>query len=88
MTELGRLYGLSSHEVGRLLKAWGLRTASGKPSDLAHTLDLVQMRESQKHATTLFYVWAKEDLEPYFHRNGIKPLPAEPASTENKEVQP
>jgi hypothetical protein len=36
MKEIGRLFGVTSHVIGRKLKKLGLRTDEGKPSRKAH----------------------------------------------------
>jgi len=33
--QLGRKYGVGSHQVGKWLVEWGLRSKNGRPSDLA-----------------------------------------------------
>lgn len=47
LTELGRLYGVSSHVVGRWLKNLGLRTESGQPSNQAFADGFVSQRPSR-----------------------------------------
>ncbi len=44
MKEIGKLYGTTSHQVGRKLKEIGLRTPEGKPSVRAFSLGLVDRR--------------------------------------------
>jgi hypothetical protein len=56
LTELGRLYGVSSHVVGRWLKGLGLRTENGRPSPEAHAQGYVAQRPS-RHPGTYFWIW-------------------------------
>ena len=56
LTELGRLYGVSSHVVGRWLKGLGLRTEDGRPSEKAFSEDYVSRRPS-RHPGTYFWIW-------------------------------
>ena len=56
LTELGRLYGVSSHVVGRWLKGLGLRTECGRPSREAFAQGYVTQRPS-RHPGTYFWIW-------------------------------
>jgi hypothetical protein len=56
LTELGRLYGVSSHVVGRWLKGLGLRTTDGRPSAEAFGQGYVAQRPSRQPGT-YFWVW-------------------------------
>lgn len=56
VTELGRHYGMSSHQVGRWLKNLGLRTDQGKPSSEAFALGYVSQRPSRQPGT-YYWVW-------------------------------
>lgn len=56
LTELGKLYGVSSHVVGRWLKGLVLRTDAGQPSPQAFSEDYVSQRPSRQPGT-YFYVW-------------------------------
>ncbi|MDY3558438.1 hypothetical protein R5W23_005553 [Gemmata sp. JC673] len=56
LTEIGRLYGVSSHQVGKWLKETKLRTQDGKPSHTAFDWGLVTTRPSRGFAT-YYYVW-------------------------------
>jgi len=56
LTELGELYGVTSHKVGRWLKDLGLRDQSGRPSREAFSDGFVAQRESTRPGT-YFYVW-------------------------------
>lgn len=54
MKDIGRDYGLTSHQVGSLLKENKLRTAEGRPSSLAYDLRMVD----QKFDGFGHYIWA------------------------------
>lgn len=56
LTEIGRIYGVSSHVAGRWLKGLGLRTDSGQPSRQAFTEGYVAQRPSRQPGT-YYYVW-------------------------------
>ena len=58
LTELGRIYGVSSHVVGKWLKRLGLRTESGQPSAEAFRDGCVSQRPSTQPGTC-FYVWQR-----------------------------
>lgn len=53
MKEIGRDFGLTSHDVGKLLKAHKLRTEDGKPSARAFEVGLVD----QKFDGFGHYIW-------------------------------
>lgn len=59
LTELGRLYGVSSHAVGQWLTTIGLRTPKKKPSAKAHQGGYVDQRGSTQPGT-YFWVWHAE----------------------------
>jgi hypothetical protein len=56
LTELGHLFGVSSHVMGRWLKAIGLRTADNQPSDRAFQEGYVTQRPS-RNPGTFYWVW-------------------------------
>lgn len=56
MTDLGNIYGVSSHKVGKWLRELGLRNADGSPSAEAFSEKLVVQRPSTQPGT-YFYVW-------------------------------
>jgi hypothetical protein len=58
-TELGKLYGVSSHVVGRWLKGLGLRDAGGNPTDRAKAEGFAKREPSTKPGT-YFYAWHRE----------------------------
>ena len=54
MKEIGAFYGLTSHQVGKILKGKGLRTDEGKPSRQAFDLGMVE----KKHDELGHYLYA------------------------------
>ncbi|WP_437191374.1 hypothetical protein [Planctomicrobium sp. SH527] len=56
LTELGKIYGVTSHAVGKWLKNLGLRIHSGQPSARAFNEGYVYQRPS-KQPGTYYYVW-------------------------------
>lgn len=59
ITEICRIYGVSSHVVGRWFKGLGLRTESGQPSIQAFNERYVSQRTG-RYPGTFFYVWHAE----------------------------
>lgn len=55
MKQIGEVFGVSSHVVGRKLKALGYRTLDGKPSAAAFGASLVQQKFTDDYAN---YLWA------------------------------
>jgi hypothetical protein len=56
LTELGRLYGVSSHKIGKWLMDLGLRDQNKKPSRTAFDNGFVQQRDST-NIGTYYWVW-------------------------------
>jgi hypothetical protein len=56
LTELGQLYGVTSHVIGKWLKGLGLRTADGRPSRDAFAEGYVSQRPSRQPGT-YYWVW-------------------------------
>ena len=70
LTEIGRLYGLSSVTTGKLLQGAGLRQLDGRPSPEALRLGLAHRRHSCPSRQTL---WSREGCAPHFERQGLRP---------------
>jgi len=64
-TELGELYGVSSHVIGKWLRGLGMRTADGRPSGEAFSDGMVTKRPSRRPGTW-FYVWHAEKTTALF----------------------
>ena len=58
LTEIGKIYGVSSHVVGKWLKGLGLRAESGQPTDQARNERYIAQRPSTQPGT-FFYVWSR-----------------------------
>lgn len=70
-TELGRLYGVSSHKIGSWLVELGLRNAQKKPSAKAFDGGFVSRRESRQ-PETYFWVWHAEKTMQALDQAGKK----------------
>lgn len=57
MKEIGMLFGRTSHQVGRVLKMLGWRTADGKPSQVAFGRGLVKQRFAEFREDRYLWVW-------------------------------
>jgi hypothetical protein len=68
--QLGRKYGVSSHQVGKWLVEWGLRSKDGRPTALATINDIVKKEECQNKGH-FFYRW-HEDVIDKFYKGGFK----------------
>ena len=67
--ELGELYGVSSHVVGKWLKDLGLRTGDGRPSTEAFSGNYVLQRLSTNPGT-YYYIWNTEKTTNLFDSMG------------------
>ena len=56
LSEIGKVYGVSSHQVGKWLKGLQLRTEAGQPSQTAFNGGYVRQAPSTQPGT-YFYVW-------------------------------
>jgi hypothetical protein len=56
LTELGRLYGVSSHNVGNALKQIGLRDRNGSPSALAFMGNYCEQAPTNR-GSGYYYIW-------------------------------
>lgn len=65
LTELGRIYGVSSHAVGKWLKGLGLRTESGQPTVQAFNEKYVAQRPSRQPGT-YYHVWDAQKTTALF----------------------
>lgn len=69
MTELGKLYGVSSHMLGKWLTKLGLRDSNKKPSTIAFDNGMVAQRDSTQPGT-YFWVWHIEKTVSALERGG------------------
>lgn len=83
LTELGKLYGVSSPQIGKRLKQVDLRTQDNKPSPRAFKEGFVAQRGSTQPGT-YFWVWHTEKTLKVLTGAGFKPVgntaPNPPAS--------
>jgi hypothetical protein len=72
MRDIGKLYGISSHKVGKELKDLGYRDESGKPTQMARGLGLVREVYDGEHPEWLSFIWnvakVSELLEDFGYR--------------------
>jgi hypothetical protein len=73
MKQIGEVFGISSHVVGRKLKALGYRTPSGKPSSEAFGAGLVQQKFTDDYANYL-WAWDKDRTVRLLEESGMKKL--------------
>jgi hypothetical protein len=80
-TELGKLYGVSSHMIGRWLTDAGLRGRNGKPC--GEGWNFVTTRTST-NVGTFFYVWNRTKTTALLAKRGhqVKVTLSEPAHSE------
>jgi hypothetical protein len=77
LTDLGRRYGVSSHEMGRWLAKLGLRRVGGLPTDKARELGLVKQIPTGR-GEGFFFVWnVVKTMRVLKKESGHEPL-AEP----------
>jgi len=71
LTELGTLFGVSSHVVGRTLKEIGLRTPTGQPTNEAISTDLARKFEGPQPWIAL-WKWDRKRVVPYLEAGGLE----------------
>jgi hypothetical protein len=71
MTELGKLYGVSSHKMGKWLVDVGLRDKNKKPSRAAFEHGFVEQKGSTQPGT-YFWVWHAEKTKWELGKAGHK----------------
>jgi hypothetical protein len=77
LTELGRLYNVSSHRVGKWLVSLGLRTREKKPSESAFSGGFVSQRDSTQPGT-YYWVWHAEWTMRLLKQAGYQAVSADP----------
>jgi len=70
MREIGRLFGVTNHTIGRKLKAIGLRTPDGKPSGAAFDRGLVEQKWTDDHQHYC-WVWHTARTVPFLEKAGL-----------------
>lgn len=71
LTELGKMYGVSSHNVGKWLVGVGLRTQDKKPSPKAFREGYVEQRGSTQPGT-YYWIWNVEKTMRALSEAGYK----------------
>jgi hypothetical protein len=74
MKEIGQLFGLSSHAIGKTLKKIGLRTPEGKPSREAFNGKWCDQRWASDWSGYC-YAWSKDRTIRALEKAGLKRLP-------------
>ncbi len=64
MREIAKLFGSTSHRIGRHLKKMGLRLENGEPSSEAHRLGLVHRRPVHGREAFSVWTWHLQKLTP------------------------
>lgn len=70
MREIGRLFGVTNHTIGRKLKELGLRTTDGKPTCEAFTRGLVGQKWTDDHKHYC-WVWHTERTVPLLEQASL-----------------
>jgi hypothetical protein len=83
-TELGVMYGVSSHTTGRWLVEAGIRERNGKPKPIAFLLGMVQKKPC-KNPGNYYYVRALDEVEWRFKELGHERLDAVTTSQKGGE---
>ena len=74
MTELGQLFGVSSHQVGKWLKELGLRKKDGSPSSEAYNRQLIRCNFNENGT----YNWNAERTVAFLEESGHERIPNPP----------
>jgi len=74
MKEIGQLFGVSSHVIGRRLKDLGFRTMGGKPSAKAFQAGMVLQKHTFDYANYL-WAWSVPKTVGVLEQAGLKRLP-------------
>ncbi|MFY8148981.1 MAG: hypothetical protein ACOVNL_07155 [Prochlorococcaceae cyanobacterium] len=72
LTDLGRIYGISAVQTGRLLVAAGLRESNGEPSAEALTQGLAVTGPPRHHHHSA--LWSRQGCGPVLERDGLLPM--------------
>ena len=83
LTELGQMFGVSSHDMGNWLVAIGLRTDDKKPSREAFAGGYVDQAPTNRGFGGYYWVWDRERTvaaleEKGYHRAGQSPIEKNP----------
>ncbi len=75
MRELAKLFGSTSHKIGRVLKQLGLRLENGAPSSQALHQGLVKRRPVYGREFHDVWTWHVGRTLPYLEAAGLRLLP-------------
>jgi hypothetical protein len=70
LTDLGRLYGISAVQTGKLLVAAGLRQSGGAPTAEALAQGLARQQHPGHHHQAF---WSRQGCAPHLESQGIEP---------------
>ena len=76
LTQLGRLFGVTSHKTGKWLVACGLRTNEKKPSRKAFEEGFVITADTNR-GSGYYYVWHKQKTVAALKDAGHKQVPTD-----------
>lgn len=76
LTEIGKLFGLTSVSVGSFLKEVGLRNSDGTPSEAAISNNYVKIIHSNKYNTDT-YMWKAGIVSDLLQKNGHRHISKE-----------
>jgi hypothetical protein len=71
MKEIGVIFGMTSHQIGKLLKQFGLRTEAGKPSRMAFDGGYCDQRWTHD-MNNYCWAWHAEQTVALLQKNGYK----------------
>ena len=72
MKELGVLFGVTSHKIGRRLKELDLRNDKGRPTRKAFELGLMKQRYSQSRLDIYSWVWHQDKTVALLEQAGME----------------
>jgi len=80
MKELGTLFGVTSHKIGRRLKELDLRNDKGRPTRKAFELGLMEQRYSQSRLDIYSWVWHGDKTAALLEQAGMERVANVPAN--------
>jgi len=72
MREIGALFGITSHKVGKTLKELGYRTPDGRPSQRAFDEGYVQQRWGFERQEIYNWAWHKDKVTALLEQAGLE----------------
>jgi hypothetical protein len=86
MKEIGKVFGTSSHVIGRKLKELGLRNSEGRPTQAAFQGNYCDRRWTSD-GLNYCWAWQRDKTIELLLENGLGRADEEPAST-SEQLQP